>query len=145
MVLKGIAVSSGVARGRAHVLLTRHDLAVQRRAIAPGEVDAEIDRFESALVQAESDLLALQKTLTGQIGAREAEIFAAQALLVRSTQLVDPVKTAVRQLRINAEAALSEVLQQLVQTFDALANAYLRERAADVRDVGKRVLALLVA
>jgi phosphotransferase system enzyme I (PtsI) len=145
MVLRGIAVSSGIARGRAHVLLTRHDLPVRRREIAEAEIAAEVDRFESALVQAERDLVSLQQSLAGQIGPREAEIFGAQALLVRDSHLRDPVRALVREKRINVEAALAEVLERLVLTFEAVSDAYIRERGADIRDVGRRILGLLVA
>ncbi|HEX4622077.1 MAG TPA: phosphoenolpyruvate-utilizing N-terminal domain-containing protein, partial [Myxococcaceae bacterium] len=92
MVLRGTSLSPGIARGRAHVLIAKRDLAVRRREIAEAEVPGEVDRFDSALVQAERDLLALQQSLSGQIGPREAEIFGAQALIVRDSHLRDPVR-----------------------------------------------------
>src|SRR5262245_35165737 len=144
MVLKGIGVSAGVARGTAYVLLPARDLAVARRDLGEEQVPDELARFDTALAKAEQALLALEISLAEQIGRREAEIFGAQALLVRSGRLVDPVRAAVREQRINVEAALLEVLERLTRTFDAVPDPYLRERAADIRDVGARLLELLV-
>ncbi|HWE30311.1 MAG TPA: phosphoenolpyruvate--protein phosphotransferase [Polyangia bacterium] len=141
--LKGIAVSSGVARGTAFVLVAAHNRAVPRREIRDEEIPHELERFDAALQRAETELAALRRSLSAQLPT-EAEIFAAQALLVRSAQLVDPVRARVREERLNVEAALSEVLDDLTSRLAAVADPVLRERAADIRDVGKRLLSLLV-
>jgi phosphoenolpyruvate-protein phosphotransferase (PTS system enzyme I) len=143
MVLKGIGVSTGVARGTAYVLVAAHRLVVARREIGSDEIDGELDRFEAALIEAEEDLLALQTSLTERIGAHDANIFRSQALLVRSSELLEPVRTLVREQRVNVEAALFETLERLVHRFEAIPDAVLRERAADIRDVGKRLLSVL--
>jgi phosphotransferase system enzyme I (PtsI) len=64
---------------------------------------------------------------------------------VSSSHLVDAVRELVRQKRINVEAAVAAVLEQLVGAFDALSDPIVRDRAADIRDVGKRLLSLLIA
>ena len=144
-ILKGIGVSSGVARGTAYVLVAAQKFAIPRRDINEAEVGAELDRFETALTRAEQELFGLENSTAEQIGRREAEIFGAQALLVRSSHLVDPVRALVREKRMNVEAALLDVLDRLTHALAAVPNADLRERAADIRDVGKRLLALLAA
>src|SRR4051812_745147 len=106
MILKGVAVSSGVARGTAFVLLPAADLAVPRWDVDEEDVAGELERFESALARAEQALLSLEESLARQLGPREADIFGAQALLVRSSRLVEPVSALVREQRINVEAAL---------------------------------------
>src|SRR5713101_6902808 len=145
MLLKGIGVSTGVARGTAYVLVCARNLAVARRALAEAEVADELDRFEAALAKAEAELFALEKSVAERLGSRDANIFGAQALLVRSSRLVEPVRSLVRDERLNVEAALLTVIERLVQSFDGVADAGLRERAADIRDVGKRVLARLMS
>ncbi len=142
--LKGLGVSPGIARGTAFVVVAAHNRAVPRRRLVAEEVAAELDRFEAALASAEAELRELQRSLSEQVGASEADIFAAQALLVRSSQLVDPVRTLVHHERINVEAALSVVLDELVRKLDGVADPVLRERTADIRDVGKRVLEQLI-
>jgi phosphotransferase system enzyme I (PtsI) len=142
--LKGIGVSPGVARGTAFVLVNAHHRAVPRRAISDDEVAGELERFAAAMARAEAELAELQRSMTQKLGPNEAEIFAAQALLVRSAHLVDPVQARVREERLNVEAALSEVLAGLTRTLEGVADPVLRERAADIRDVGKRLFSLLV-
>jgi phosphotransferase system enzyme I (PtsI) len=142
---KGVGVSAGVARGTAFVLIGAHNVPVARRAVEETQVAREIDRFDAALARAESDLSQLERSLAERLGAADARIFGAQALLVRSSRLVDPVRALVREQRLNVEAALSDVLAQLVATFDAIVDPVLRERAADIRDVGRRILSLLIS
>jgi phosphoenolpyruvate-protein phosphotransferase (PTS system enzyme I) len=114
VVLKGLGVSSHVARGTAHVLRGAA-LAAPRRHVSDADIDAEIERLEAALTAAEADLHSLQVSLQKTIG-RDAEIFGAQALLVRSSQLVEPVKALVREQRINVEAALLEAITRSIPT-----------------------------
>jgi phosphotransferase system enzyme I (PtsI) len=143
MVLKGIAVSPGVVHGTAYVLAAAQRRTVPRRQIAIEEVAHHLERFEAALVTAEEELLALEESLTKVIGPGEAAIFRAQALLVRSSELLDPVRTLVREQRVNIEAALAETIGRLTQEFEAVRSPLVRARAADIRDVGKRLLSLL--
>lgn len=142
--LKGIGVSPGVAQGTAFVLLATHNRAVPRRALKEDEIPAELERFDTALARAEADLLELRLSLLDQLPA-EAEIFAAQALLVRSSHLVEPVRACVDKQRLNIEAAVSETLNELIATLTGVADPVLRERAADLRDLRTRLLSVLVA
>ena len=141
---KGIPVSSGVARGTAFVLACANRTAGPRRTIEADEVEGEFARFEAALVGAEKELLALKETVNERIGPSEADIFAAQALLVSDPVFKKQVTTLVRDKRVNIEAALAEVIEKFTRAFDEIPDPYLRERAVDVRDVGRRVLAALI-
>jgi phosphotransferase system enzyme I (PtsI) len=107
-------------------------------------VESEIARLEAGLARAEEELLALQRAVGERIGPAEGDIFGAQALLVRDPSLRGQVVRMVQEERINVEAALSETIDKLTRAFDGIADAYLRERAVDVRDVGHRVLSALV-
>jgi phosphotransferase system enzyme I (PtsI) len=142
--IKGTPVSSGVAHGTAYVLACAHRTAGPRRTIGADEIDLELDRFETARAAAEKDLLALKETVSEKIGASEADIFAAQALLLADPAFRNQVSALVRDKRVNAEAAVAEVIEKFTRAFDEISDAYLRERAVDVRDVGRRVLAALI-
>ncbi len=143
LILKGTGVSGGVARGTAFVIACGDRCAAPRRAIAASEVEGERTRFETALARAQGELLALQRDVGERIGRREAEIFGAQVLVLSDPTLRDQVLEIVRRERVNVEAALSQVIDAYTRTFDSVADTYLRERAADVRDVGRRVLSAL--
>jgi phosphoenolpyruvate-protein phosphotransferase (PTS system enzyme I) len=142
--LRGIAVSSGIASGTAIVLACADRAAGTLRGIKASEVEAEIERFEAALDKTEQDLLALKRSVHERIGSRESDIFAAQALVLRDPSIKQKVGAVVREQQVNAEAALSQVIERYINAFDAVADPYLRERAADLRDVGRRVLEALL-
>jgi phosphoenolpyruvate-protein phosphotransferase (PTS system enzyme I) len=142
--LRGIAVSSGIARGTAIVLACADRAAGTLRRIEASQVEAEIARFEAALDKTERDLLALKRSVQERIGSRESDIFTAQALVLRDPSIKQKVGAVVREQQVNAEAALSQVVERYTKAFDTVADPYLRERAADLRDVGRRVLAALL-
>jgi phosphotransferase system enzyme I (PtsI) len=143
--LRGAAVSAGIAIGTAYVLSRAHRAVVPRRSVEMDEVDAELARFEVALTKAEGDLLALRKDVANRIGVGEGDIFAAQALVVRDHALHGQVVAVVLEKRINVEAALAEVIEKFTRSFDQIPDSTLRERAADIRDVGRRIFAALMA
>ncbi|HEX9288779.1 MAG TPA: phosphoenolpyruvate--protein phosphotransferase [Anaeromyxobacteraceae bacterium] len=142
--LRGTGVSAGVARGTAFVISAGCGACTPRRSIQPSEVDGERARFEAALDRAASELAVLQADVTDRIGPGQADIFGAQALVVRDPALREQVLDILREERVNVEAAVAEVIEKYTRTLDAVPDAYLRERAADVRDVGRRVLAALI-
>jgi phosphotransferase system enzyme I (PtsI) len=143
-ILRGTPVSSGIAQGTAYVMTRADRAAVPRRTLQPADVAGELARFEAALAQAEKELLALRKDVAERIGAGEADIFTAQALVVRDHAFHEQVVDAVHKKQVNVEAALAEVVERFVRAFDRAPDPYLRERAADVRDVGRRVFAALI-
>ena len=142
--LRGTAVSPGIARGTAFVIGCGRRAPAPRRTIPESEIEAERRRFEDALGRAESELVALQRDVTGRIGPTHADIFGAQALLVRDPTLHERVVSEIREKHVNAETALSELVDGQVRTLDGVPDPYIRERAADLRDVGRRILSALV-
>jgi phosphotransferase system enzyme I (PtsI) len=141
---RGMAVSPGIAHGTAYVIACAERRAAAQRSIEPGEVAGELERFEVALTAAEADLLALRQAVADKIGASEAEIFAAQALIVRDPSFRKQVTAIVSDKLVNIEAAVAEVMERFTNAFEKIPDAYLRERAADVRDVGRRILSALI-
>src|SRR6266511_1311266 len=143
-VLKGIGVAAGVARGAAFVLSCGDRSAAPRRSIRATEVESEGARFRAAAAAALSELAALQKDVTERIGPAQGDILGAQLLALQDPGLRDRVLRLVDEKRINAEAALSEVIDDYTRMLDGVSDSYLRERAADVRDVGRRLLSTMV-
>jgi phosphotransferase system enzyme I (PtsI) len=141
--IRGMSVSSGIAHGAAYVLSSVDETLVARRSVDAGEVDAELVRFDVALAAAEKELLALGEDVALRIGTSEGDIFAAQALVVRDHSLHRQVVSAVQQHRVNVEAAVADVIEKFVRAFDQVSDPHLRERAADIRDIGRRILAAL--
>jgi len=142
--LRGNAVSSGIAHGTAIVFACADRAAGTLRGIDASQVEAEVARFEAALDKTEQDLLALKRSVQERIGSRESDIFTAQALVLRDPSIKQKVGAVVREQQVNAEAALSRVVERYTNAFDTVADPYLRERAADLRDVARRVLEALL-
>lgn len=142
--LKGLALSPGIARGDAFVLALRLDLPIPRRTIEPGDIDGELRRLAEALDQAETELASLREIVAERIGVSAGEVFQAQASMLRDPVFLSQVSAAVQTRHTNVEAALAEVMEQFAAAVAVIPDVHLRERAADIREVGQRVLAILL-
>ncbi|MBR2516257.1 phosphoenolpyruvate--protein phosphotransferase [Geobacillus sp.] len=139
--IHGIAASCGIAIAKAYRLETP-DLAAEKRAVA--DVEAEVARFEAAVAKAKEELEAIKQHALEKLGEDKAAIFAAHLLVLDDPELLNPIKEKIQTERVNAEYALDETASFFISMFEAMDNEYMKERAADIRDVTKRVLAHLL-
>lgn len=143
--LTGLAASSGIARGAAFVCSCGDGVSVPRRTVAPAEIAGELARLEKAVTEVETELLALRDETARKLGPDSAAIFEAQACLLRDPELSGAAARRCRTDRINVEAAWQDTAEALGQAFAQLDDPLIRERAADLRDVTRRLLARLSA
>lgn len=136
--LHGLGVSRGIAIGRA-MLMSHATLEVAHLTIAPRMVDKEVERFEAA-VQAVRDELATMKEATEHAPAEVAAFIDLHAMFLADPELVDVPKQLIRERRCNAEWALVQQMEQLVEQFEQFDDPYLRERKYDVVQVVERVV-----
>jgi phosphoenolpyruvate-protein phosphotransferase len=108
-------------------------------------LSAEVSRFERACVAVARDLDATIERVSRQIGEDEAGIFRAHRLLVRDPTLVGKVKSAILDHRVDAAAALQQILGEYNTLFNQITDPYLQERMADLRDVIGRIQTQLAA
>lgn len=139
--LKGIAASNGIAIAKAY-LLVEPDLSVERKEV--GDTEAEVNRFKEALETSKSELEKIREKAGQDLGADKAAIFDAHLLVLSDPELIAPIEDKITNENINAESALKETADMFVSMFESMDNEYMRERAADIRDVTKRVLAHLL-
>lgn len=139
--LTGIAASSGVAIGKAY-LMTEPELSVTKKTIS--NVDDEMARFHHSIEASKQELEQIRDRTAAQQGEENAAIFDAHLLVLSDPELVGTIEGKVRDERVNAEFALQETTNSLVAMFEQMDNEYMRERAADIRDVTKRILAKLL-
>jgi phosphotransferase system enzyme I (PtsI) len=139
LVLKGIGVSPGVAVGPAF-LVTTEDERVVERDIAEEEIPREIARLEEALIATRQQIHEIQQKVSAALGQESASIFDAHLLVVDDRSFVEEVIRGLKGRRLNVEAVLSVVADHYAQALAGLEDDYLRERAADVRDVTRRIL-----
>jgi phosphotransferase system enzyme I (PtsI) len=142
--IRGVAVSKGIARGRAFVLAAEADFVAPKRAVNQSEIPIEIQRTERALAEVRAQLSELQKSTVARLGADVGAIFDAQILMLGDAGLFQKVKQLITTGPMNAEAALSEVIAKYSRAFGDIQDVYLRERAGDIRDLGRRLLAFLI-
>ncbi|HNG38584.1 MAG TPA: phosphoenolpyruvate-utilizing N-terminal domain-containing protein, partial [Accumulibacter sp.] len=140
--LHGLAVSGGIAIGRAH-LMSHATLEVSHLVIAPRLVDKEIARFEQAIERVRAEFSALK----GRMQNTSAEFGAfidLHSMILADPELSETPKQLIRERRCNAEWALVQQMELLVDQFEGFEDAYLRERSYDVRQVVERVIKELV-
>lgn len=139
--LIGLPAAPGIAMGPAFVY---HRRVLQAEQYFVDDVDQEFAKLASALLEAEADLAALTQRAREQVGEEEAAIFEAQAAMARDPELQDRVRTLVKEQSLNISFAWQESVQFFAKTLRDMEDEYLSARAADVEDVGQRVLSLLL-
>ena len=137
--LHGVGVCPGVAIGPAFPLLTDEDRVVERE-IKAEEVAREVMRFEEALITTRKQIHRIQERVRGAIGSEGASIFDAHLLVVDDRALVEEVTRGLSEQLRNVEAVLRDVAERYAAALEAVKDDYLRERAADIRDVTLRIL-----
>lgn len=141
-VLKGIAASDGVAIAKAY-LLVDPDLSFSKETIS--DVDAEIARLSAAMEASKQELNIIKEKATENLGAEEAEVFEAHITILSDPELIGAIDKKIQDEKINAEQALKDITDQYIAMFEAMTdNTYMQERAGDIRDVTKRVMAHLL-
>jgi phosphoenolpyruvate-protein phosphotransferase (PTS system enzyme I) len=139
-VLRGIPVSPGVCRGKIVVLHDERSDSIPRYPISLADIPDHIGRLEQALLKTRHQLLAVQEKVSAGIGSKDASIFEAHLLLLEDPILLDEVRRFIEKESVNIEYAFSAAADKLAKAFASIDDEYLRERAADLRDVTQRVL-----
>ncbi|USG64212.1 phosphoenolpyruvate--protein phosphotransferase [Brevibacillus ruminantium] len=134
--VKGIGASAGVAIARAQVWKKQ----VQKIGQEVKSPEEELARFKTACEQGLSGLATLYEQTRKRLGQKEADIFQAHMMLLQDPELIGPIEMLLAAGNINAEAAVQQVTGELASLFASLDGEYMRERAADIRDVGQRLL-----
>ncbi|QFT89787.1 Phosphoenolpyruvate-protein phosphotransferase [Bacillus sp. THAF10] len=139
--IQGIAASSGIAIAKAY-RLENPELTVEKKTV--DNASAEVERFENAVEKSKNELEKIKEHAHKELGADKAEIFSAHLLVLSDPELLNPIKDKINNDNVNAEFALDETASMFINMFEQMDNEYMKERAADIRDVTKRVLAHLL-
>ena len=136
---RGIPVSTGVCRGKI-LVLGRARPSIAQRHVADEALAEEVNRLEKALVQTRQQILEIQRKVSEGMGAEEGSIFDAHLLVLEDRTLLDEIVRVIQEQKVNAEHAFHTVAERYAATLSTVEDEYLRERAADMRDVTTRVL-----
>lgn len=140
--LKGIAASDGFATAPAY-LLVEPDLSFKKTTIK--DVQAEVQRLRAAVQESDAELTKIHDTAQKTLGEEEARVFDAHKMILADPEFVGAIESQIKDQKLNAEQVLRNVADNFITTFEAMTdNKYMQERAADVRDVTKRIMSHLV-
>jgi len=139
---KGIAASNGVAIAKAY-LLVDPDLSFDKKTI--NDVTAEQARVDDALKASSEDVTLIKSKAEKNLGASEAQVFEAHLMVLADPEMSGAIKQKIADEKVNAETAVKEVTDMYISMFEAMTdNEYMQERAADIRDVTKRIMSHLL-
>lgn len=137
--IRGIPASSGIVTGTTR--LFRHEaVAIPDAPIAVGDTAAEVQRFLDGRARAEAQIHAVHAKALVTLGAAEAEVFEGHIELLNDDAIESEVRHRIEHDLMCAERAVSVVMEHNAADMDALDDDYMRERAADLRDIGRRLL-----
>ncbi|TIH16495.1 phosphoenolpyruvate--protein phosphotransferase [Marinifilum sp. JC120] len=135
----GIAVSPGVALATALVVM-KDDVSFDRSPVAPRAIDKEVERFKLAVEESAKQLTQIAAQVEKKLGADKAAIFEGHLMLVEDEEFSEAVIEKIREQRFPAPAAVEDVVSEHAAAMEELEDEYLRARAADIRDLGHRLL-----
>jgi len=141
--LHGHPVSSGITVGYAHLVSTAR-LEVAHYEVAPEAVDAEVGRFDRAMKAAQDELTALKAHIPPGSPAEFEAFLDLHRMILNDSALAQAPREVMRKRRANAEWALVQQMERLVERFEEIEDPYLRERKADVQQAVERVLKKLI-
>ncbi|MEE8179877.1 MAG: phosphoenolpyruvate--protein phosphotransferase, partial [bacterium] len=139
MLIKGIPASPGIVIGRGFVLKPEI-LSIPKYKISQKNVPLEIKRYMDSLSLTRQELMGIQKKVEEEMGESYPDIFSAHLLILDDPVLRETAIKAIEKDNTNAEYAVSQVLDKIGKTFSHIEDSYLRERAQDFKDVGRRIL-----
>ena len=134
---KGTGASPGIALGKA-LVIEHSELVIEKKTIE--NIDKEIQKLESAVKVSKEELTKVKEKALAELGEHEAEIFEAHLLVLEDPELIGSAISKIRDEKVNADYALNEIKEIFVAMFGSMDNEYMRERAADIKDVTNRVL-----
>lgn len=137
MIKEGIIASSGIAIATAFVY-AKVELNIEETTIT--DTEGEITRLQAALTESKAQLAAIKEKAAADLGAEEAEIFEAHAMVLEDPEFVDSIVGEINGSHYSAVYATKVITDRFYDLFDAMDDPYFRGRAADIRDVGTRVM-----
>ena len=135
---KGIAASKGYAIGK--VFLQEHEEIVVTDAKI-SDIAEEKEKLQKALDESRSQLEAIKAKALEEMGAEKAEVFEAHITLLDDPEFTGAMMNEIETNSVNGLKAIQSVADSFVAIFESMDNEYMRERAADIKDVSKRILA----
>lgn len=136
---KGISASPGIVYGKAFVM-DKDDFVIEKKKISQERIKKELSRLNEAIVNTKREIFELKERLTKELSESESRIFDAHLLILEDPVFTRDIVDKIEKERLSAEYALSEILKKTVIAFEKINDIYLKERSADLKDVGRRLI-----
>lgn len=133
----GSSASPGIAIGKA-LCLKEEELKIEKKEVQ--SVEAEINRFKEAVNKFKNELTKVRDKAFNELGEEKAAIFDAHIMLLEDPELISSTINKIETDLINSEYAFKSIIDEFIIIFESMDNEYMRERAADIKDVSNRVL-----
>lgn len=137
--IKGVAASPGIEIGKAHVIRPQQ-IKICTEVIAKDDLEIQINRLDVAIASSKSQLMQIKAKAEKELGSDKAEIFGAHLMVLEDPVFLDEIKTKIKTESITADNAVSQVVNNYVAIFSNMEDEYMKERAADIKDVGERII-----
>lgn len=138
--LEGKSVFGGIAIGKIQ-FYKRNEITIKRTRVE--DVEAEVERFQNAKAKTLELLKGLYEKALEDVGEANAMLFEAHQLMLEDPDYVESIENIIRTQDVNAEYAIGATADNFAAIFEAMDDAYMQGRAADVRDVSERLLQAL--
>ena len=139
-ILKGTGVCGGIAFGKLY-LFSKTEKTVKRTHVE--DTESEISRFEKAQQEALEQLEALHDKALAEVGEANAMIFEIHQMMLCDEDYLNSIKSIISDQGINAETAVAVTADNFAEMFSSMDDEYMKERAADVKDISERVIGIL--
>lgn len=136
----GKSVYGGIAIGKIHVMAKSEQFIVRHKV---ENQDKEIERFEAAKTEAQRQLSVLYDKAVKEVGEASAAIFEVHQMMLDDDDYLDTIKNIISEQCVNAEYAIGVTADNFADMFSSMDDAYMKERAADVRDISERIIRIL--
>ena len=139
MRIQGISGSRGVAVGNVYRYI-QEEIVIPDYTVAEDKVEEEIGKFATAMASTLKQLDTIRQRALDEMGPEEAAIFEAHMQIAQDPSLSDGIKSLVESSRMNVVAATSQTIETFANIFLGMEDAYMRERGADIKDIGDRLM-----
>lgn len=136
--INGIGASNGIAIAKAYKLV-QPDLTVEQTGVS--DTAGELAKLQEAMDVTAKQLAAIKEAASKNLSAEEAAVFDAHALVLADPELKTQIEDKIKNEKVNVAYATDEVAKMFVMMFESMDDAYFKERAADIKDVSRRLLA----
>lgn len=143
IILEGIAASGGIAHGTA-LLYLQKELNVPSYDLSPEAIDAEIERFDQAILKTREEITDVRNKVAASLGEGEACIFDAHLMVLEDSALLEEVNSELRATKKNIESCYNTIAQRYMAFFRSMEDDYLKERVTDIQDVSRRLMQNLI-